>query len=571
MKIYNKDIYYNNLYAYKRDIPVEYIEKFQQFIRDNDIKLNLHDMKNNISKYQFSEAVFKHLPKNDNYLLYHKKLITIDILINKSFSFKCIKTNNIYRSKKCFHQTIECNRENPEKTTMISKFGKWKSVPTLKYDDVIIYIFDNIKIPFMVAIGNGSNWGALENSIYFIYYYTLDECYYFKNYLTHYLDSVEKICNNILNYYNTNVIPESTKISTTLGFIPNIGHSYWNDLTGFYFLFKMDLLKYVDKFIIGPHDYYNLYYYLLTNNYNVIREFKIENINNILNNEYILFKYNDLFMYEDLKLFILDNNNLLDYEEKTLIEDTKKNYYPIITLNLRAVQRYIYNQEDVYIKIINHLLLLFPNMFLIFDGYVKNNNVTLDNYNCEGFELNENKFDEYYNDILHNIIKKINTKNFVSLIGSKLDRQLAWLDISNYGVMQLGAGAFNYVWLMNKKCLFIGRNAKINDELLLHTMHDFYYRENRDFTTYVYPEFIDFESYSNENDAFSIDWYLLFFHILRDILVLEKNNYNLSQFENIKKYNIYMNFGLKVDFNYFKKFSFYDACNRLKRCINLTF
>jgi len=133
--------------------------------------------------------------------------------------------------------------------------------------------------------------------------------------------------------------------------------------------------------------------------------------------------------------------------------------------------------------------------------------------------------------------------------------------------MQLGAGAFNYTWLMNKKCIFMGRNQIINDQLLMHCWHDFYFRENRDFTTYIHPNLIDFNSHKHHHNSFYLDWKIIFFHVIRDLLILEKNKYNLSQYENIKKYNIYINFGLDIDINELLKIDFFSACKIIK---NLT-
>ena len=116
------------------------------------------------------------------------KLITLDVLLNKSFSFKCLKTSIIHRSKKCFHHLIKHN---------IEKTG-------LKYDDVIVYVFDNIDNPFFVILGNGSYYGALQANIQYIYYYTSNELYSLFTDNHHYAENRETICKSILNYYTNN-------------------------------------------------------------------------------------------------------------------------------------------------------------------------------------------------------------------------------------------------------------------------------------------------------------------------------------------------------------------------------
>jgi hypothetical protein len=271
-------------------------------------------------------------------------------------------------------------------------------------------------------------------------------------------------------------------------------------------------------------------------------------------------------MCEHLKQFVLDQHKLY-LTNNDDINSIKNNFYPIITINIRGIHRFWYDQENGYANIINHLLLMYPKTFIIFDGYVKNKQLNLDDYISEGIKSSGNDFDNSYNNILNSIISKINTKNYHSLIGSCLYEQLSWLDISNYGIMQLGAGAFNYTWLMNKKCIFMGRNQIINDQLLMHCWHDFYFRENRDFTTYIHPNLIDFNSHKHHHNSFYLDWKIIFFHVIRDLLILEKNKYNLSQYENIKKYNIYINFGLDIDIKELLKIDFFSACKIIK---NLT-
>lgn len=545
----NKDIYFKNLYVYKRNINFEYLNKFQLYEKNNFKKLNLTHMKNTIGKKKFVDAIFNKLTPDICYKLFHMKLITIDILTNRSFSFKCLKTNIILRTTKSFHKLLRNN----------------KYIAGGEYDDIIVYIFTDAPYPFAVGIGNGSYWGVLHNEIHFVYYFPTKEFFYFKEGSQNHVEETKaEICKSITHYCNTNKLDTNDKTCIMFGFQVNIGHTYWNDLSGFKYLLDMELLKFVDLFIIGPYDYYDIYDYLKKHNFNVIRENSIKNINSILKNKYILVKLNEWFMYEHLKQFVITNVN----SNTDSIIEIKKNYYPIITINLRGIHRYWNDQENGFANIINSLLLLYPKLFVIFDGYIKNENLVLDDYMSEGIKSSQNDFDSSYNSILYQIISKIKTTNYYSLIGKTLNEQIAWLDISQYGIMQLGAGAFNYTWLMNKKCIFMGRNEIINDELLMHCWHDFYFRENRDFTTYIHPSLINFVSHKHDNNSFYIDWLIVFFHVLRDIVLLEKHNYNLSQYDNIKNYNIYINFGLNIDLNSLLKMNFYEACNLIKYTVN---
>lgn len=522
-KEFEIDYLYKNLYDYDRNIPENNLNQLKLYNKNCEEKLDFKNMEEKISNKKFTQEVFHNLLDKDKYLFDKSKLITLDIILNKSFSFKCIKNGNIYKSSKSFHFLINNKTE----------------LSASEYDDIVVYVFDEIDEPFFVVMGAGSNYMVLHTHILFIYYFKSNELFYIK-FFDHWLDTKEKICNNLLEYYNSKIINNNKEIVTLFGYSINIGHSYWNDVSGFKFLLDLDLLKLVDNIIIGPYDYYNLSKYLEKNNIKYIREDNLELINKYINdNNLLYFKYNEIFMYEDLKKFVTENNIYTNDDEIKYINKVKENYYPIITFNLRAVYRNLYDQEKKISNIINKLYKIFPKMFVIFDGYIKNENINIQNYISEGVKSNNNIFDTSYNKIITTIIDKITIKNYISLIGSNLERQIAWLDISNYGLMQLGAGAFNYVWLMNKKCIFIGRNIKINEEVLVHAFHDFIFREKKDFTTYINPNIVDFETYKYPNTEFNIDWLLLFKFIYKDLLILKENNYNLLQYQNIEKYNIY--------------------------------
>jgi hypothetical protein len=530
---------YKNLYEYDRNIPEDYLNKLEKYQELQNIKFNFHSVKKNLVKCSKLVSGIEDLSVEFDYKLKYMKLITLDILINKSFSFKCLKSSNIYRTNKCFHFVIPNNTK----------------ISGVEFDDLIIYVFDEIPEPFFVAIGNGSNWGVLDNYIQFIYYYNSDVIFNLHYRDEHHLNNKKELCELILNYYIKNVKSqdltsesdssesEPKKITCMFGYSINIGHTFWNEISGLKFLIDMDVLKYIDNFIIGPYDYFNIHDYLINNNTNVIKEDDITKINNILDNN-LLVKYNDWYMSNDMKKFIIDNNKFTNTDELNKIKKVKQNFYPIITINLRGVYRYLYNQEESFIHIINNLLVIYPNLYIIFDGYIKNSNVNLNSYANEGVKSDSNTFDKSYNTILNKIISKISTKNYTSLIGTSLSRELAWLDISHYGLMQLGAGSFNYTWIMNKKALYIGRNTYINEELLLHIFHDFYYRENRDYTTYINPILGDFKQYEKLNKQYDIDWKLIILYMIRDLVILEKHNYFLSQYENILNYNHYMSWGI---------------------------
>jgi hypothetical protein len=525
----NIDTDYKHLYDYNRSIPKYYLDKHAEYEALHKNNLNFEYMNKNMNNSLLKQTIFDVLLPGDMFILKYVKLITIDMLINSSLSFKCILTEKILRTNKHFHYLVKVANG------------------CAKYDDLNVYIYDYDN-PFFLVMGGGSSHMVLYTKILFIFYYKINTVYILQQF-GHWAESYDDICNGILDYYNYNYMNNhKLKTSIMFSYVNNIAHAYWNDLSGFKYLLDMDLLKYVDKFIIGPYDHYNIYNFLIKYKYNVIKEKNLEKINNHTEN-HILVKYDDWFMYEDLKTFVIENNKLQDGRELKRIEYVKNTFSPILTFNIRTIYRNLYNQTGIFIDIINKLIKLFPNVFIILDGFVLNDNASIDDTTSEGVEYNFKNMNQEYNDIATNIISNIHTTNYISLIGTTLNRQIAWLEISNYGIMQMGAGIFNYLWLSNKNALCLGRNNYVNESILIHTYHDFVFRQNRAFTTYINPKYIDQETMvcNKRQILFNMDYLLLY--ILRDLIILEQNNWVLSQFENFQKYNIYQDWGVRVDIN----------------------
>jgi len=487
LEIYS-DNFYKSIYEFERDIPIYYLNLLEKFNNNRIKKLNFNFMEKNISKKLFNKYVFHDGLEYFEYVSLYNKYILVDIIINKVFTFKCLKTNNIYKTKKCFN--IEYSNIN-----------------------YIIYVFDEIYNPFFVICGGGIGWMFFLANILFIHYFKINQLYIIFNTCNEHLLGKEKkeLIDDILKYYKNNIINNSLETITFFGFMQNIGHEYWNELSLFKFYIDLDLLKQIDNIIIGPYDYYNIYDYCIKNNIKVSKEINLNKINNNL-----IFKFVDYFMMEDLKEFVLENNKYINDSEIKYINYIKQNHYPIVTINLRGLYRYLYNQSYAISNIINSLLIIYPKIFIIFDGYVKNKN-NINNYLDETLNNKSlDKMEESYISIFKNIVKDLKTNNYISLISSSIERQIEWLKISDYGLMQLGAGAFNHTWLMNKKALFIGRNTILNEETLMHTYHDFIFREKKDFTTYINPSMIDFNKYNHIDSSFYLDWKIILYHMIKD-------------------------------------------------------
>ena len=188
MIIEKNNMYYKKIYEYPRNLPSEYISKLQNWHNDKINKLNLKEKKQ-IPKKQMINKMFD-MGTDIHYITYHMKLITMDIIINKNFTFKCIESGNIFKTQKCFHITFQ--NEN-----VLIEQG---------LDDIIVYIFDNIENPFFVCVGGGGYGGALFNQIYLIYYLKKNKIYSFNETNLSSNESKIKLCKKIIQHYNNNKI-----------------------------------------------------------------------------------------------------------------------------------------------------------------------------------------------------------------------------------------------------------------------------------------------------------------------------------------------------------------------------
>ena len=62
---------------------------------------------------------------------------------------------------------------------------------------------------------------------------------------------------------------------------------------------------------------------------------------------------------------------------------------------------------------------------------------------------------------------------------------------------------------------------------------------------------VDFKTYPH--GEFAIDFETILYFMYRDLMILEKHNYQITQFENFQKYNIYQTWGLQLSLEELKK------------------
>jgi hypothetical protein len=269
-KKYNKEIIFTDDFHYlikfhNESIVKENIRKnilnstnvvFFDIPELNFRKLNIYNFNNsNYSNKIFDEYKLHRLNNNiepsdayTNYDIHTDYLFFLDQSINnKKISINCPITNNIISSDIYFINIIHINNFK---------------IPYC----ICNYIFDNYII---LGIGLGSGKGAMETRILYIYsiihkkiYYNwpeYDKSLFIEKNVPIIIDFYNKI--KLENYIEKNNI-NTSKIMSIYGFMANLGHYLFNDISGLYLLEYYDMISKIDRIYFGNNDNYFIKEYI---------------------------------------------------------------------------------------------------------------------------------------------------------------------------------------------------------------------------------------------------------------------------------------------------------------------
>jgi hypothetical protein len=384
----------------------------------------------------------------------------------------CIKNKYISIRNPFTNTIIETNR-------YFMYLFKKESIYTL----VANYNFDN---NIIVGLGLGTSLGALETRIlYIICLKTKKILYDWKEFPTSiFLNNLHNILNKNINFqknlkYFNNL---NSKVTTLYGYMNNIGHTLFNEMTGLFLLEIQETNKNIDEVLIGSFDFF------LTENY--YKKYPNIKINKIYKTdlelmEYkgkgVIFKYNHIFISNKCKVFLKDHLKRQIFESKSNILNEIKNiqnHYPIFMIYLRYGKRVIKNQENTLSLLVDKLSEKFPNAFFLFNGFCSNPSLS-DNAiigHMDNDKYNVKECIEMYTAIYNSIISKIKTNNYSSLINLNSFELSEYIDISSYTIYQNTNLATLSSWLYNKPGIILGiENSDIsvykNQDLIINENH----------------------------------------------------------------------------------------------------
>jgi hypothetical protein len=238
-------------------------------------------------------------------------------------------------------------------------------------------------------------------------------------------------------------------VTTLYGSVSNLGHTLFNELTGLFLLDYNKLIDKVDNVMVGPYDPYLMSKYFERNNIKMSKFNDWDFLDGTFGKG-VFFKYIHIFISLRCSKFVLHHLRSCQYEDvshvdnsitpEKIINEGKQ----VITIVLRCGSRSVRNQVDVIVDVVNILVKIFPDIFVIFDGF----SAPADYNVLIGYDVVPiSSIHEEYNRTVDSICKRINTANFKSLIGEPIYTCVNWLRISNVAIYTFGSGCVNAGWL----------------------------------------------------------------------------------------------------------------------------
>lgn len=187
-------------------------------------------------------------------------------------------------------------------------------------------------------------------------------------------------CLNKVKHYISNDEPKP--VTAALGFLPNIGHYFMNELSAFQELYDQHLLNGLNNFLIGPHNYFDIR--------EVFPELAQENpllsVFQVKQKPGSYWAFSTCLTYN---LFALTLTNFRIQEklahrlyhcslkkcQESFIQKVgeSKKHFPIIWITLRSHRRSWLKQIEGIANIINELFKDYHNLAIIFDGMSSEN------------------------------------------------------------------------------------------------------------------------------------------------------------------------------------------------------
>jgi hypothetical protein len=424
------------------------IESINYFKNDNSYELN-----------QFYDSYFENEHSNELFIDCNKynniqkyELIN-NIISSNQISYNFIKLN-VYVLKNYITQKTKLSQNSLE-------FGTNEMLNIYKtqfiYSDIPFYIYwCNEENPFCL----------IQNGVYsnfdYIVYYNENKIYkinFGSNGYEYKLNDIIKYLDPILNPL-TNTVNINDKY-VYFGFLSNIGHHLWNEVSGLYNLLQYKhLYDKITGIIIGPYDFFNIKQFLIENysasikiidyaNYNDFIKNNI-NTNNIFNNisislDHLPLCLNTYYINKNIKKFFYFNQ--INQINNTNTTNTLLN----IVIDIRTSNRVLLNYTKFIVDLITNIYndysdrkitIFFTGRFLT---NISNINLETDNEYIEQIKI--------VNEVVEQL-KIIPNFNYINLIGKNIFDIFPLIIDCHLCITTFGTSVSNLLnWIYDNKIL----------------------------------------------------------------------------------------------------------------------
>ncbi|MGD1699538.1 tetratricopeptide repeat protein [Dapis sp. BLCC M229] len=223
-------------------------------------------------------------------------------------------------------------------------------------------------------------------------------------------------------------------LTSIVGFRPNLGHFFWQELNGIYYLYKNLLLDRIDCLAIGNSQHLEvteIFPELKNKKQLILRDLsEIKKFQLLLKNNCLCLRMAEHFITQEYVARIYDvawHKCSENFKEVLPNRENNQECFPLLWVNIRAHNKSWISQEKGYANIINKLSEDFPTIGVVFDGWIDCN------------EIVENIFK-----LLKQDIKIYNT------LGCPLHESIVWAHQIYAYICVLGSGLVITSWLSDK-------------------------------------------------------------------------------------------------------------------------
>ncbi|NEQ36104.1 MAG: tetratricopeptide repeat protein [Okeania sp. SIO3I5] len=302
-------------------------------------------------------------------------------------------------------------------------------------DLTIIYRFVGTEVFYILA----GSFGGWKLSLYIPKY---EIAIILSDKAPHTVKSIQSDYNTLKTYFVTYfrevkqyIHSQQPRLLTSIvGFRRNLGHFFWQELNGIYYLYKNLLLDQIDCLAIGNSQHLGVTEIfpelknkkqLILTNVSEIKKFQL-----LLKNNCLCLRVAEHFITQEYVSRIYDVAwNKCSENFRAVLPNRKNNLecFPLLWVNLRAHNKSWKSQEKGYANIINKLSENFPNIGIVFDGWI----------DC--------------NEIVESIVKLVKPDiKIYSTLGCPLHESIVWAHQIDAYICVVGSGLVITSWLSDR-------------------------------------------------------------------------------------------------------------------------